>query len=65
MQTLEFEKIIKLVEGVSSTQNGLQQAFLKLTDALKVKFEEINETFELLSQKVDKLEKRISELEKQ
>lgn len=48
---------------MSSNQNGLQEAILNLTEAVKNKIEEYNETFVLLSQKIDRLEKHIRELE--
>lgn len=63
MQNFDVEKLIRLIEGVSSNQNGLQEAILNLTEAVKSKIEEYNETFVLLSQKIDKLEKHIRELE--
>ena len=63
MQNFDVEKLIRLIEGVSSNQNGLQEAILNLTEAVKNKMEEYNETFVLLSQKIDKLEKHIRELE--
>jgi hypothetical protein len=63
MQNFDVEKLIRLIEGVSSNQNGLQEAILNLTEAVKNKIEEYNETFVLLSQKIDKLEKHIRELE--
>jgi|GEM_PF-2735073 hypothetical protein len=63
MQNFDVEKLIRLIEGVSSNQNGLQEAILNLTEAVKNKIEEYNETFVLLSQKIDRLEKHIRELE--
>ncbi|WP_462110234.1 hypothetical protein [Campylobacter concisus] len=63
MQNFDVEKLIRLIEGVSSNQNDLQEAILNLTEAVKNKIEEYNETFVLLSQKIDKLEKHIRELE--
>jgi len=63
MQNFDVEKLIRLIEGVSSNQNGLQEAILNLTEAVKSKIEEYNETFVLLSQKIDRLEKHIRELE--
>lgn len=63
MQNFDVEKLIRLIEGVSSNQNGLQEAILNLTEAVKNKIEEYNETFVLLSQKIDILEKHIRELE--
>ena len=63
MQNFDVEKLIRLIEGVSSNQNGLQEAILNLTEAVKNKVEEYNETFVLLSQKIDRLEKHIRELE--
>ena len=63
MQNFDVEKLIRLIEGVSSNQNGLQEAILNLTEAVKNKIEEYNETFVLLRQKIDKLEKHIRELE--
>ena len=63
MQNFDVEKLIRLIEGVSSNQNGLQDAILNLTEAVKNKIEEYNETFVLLSQKIDRLEKHIRELE--
>ena len=63
MQNFDVEKLIRLIEGVSSNQNGLQEAILNLTEAVKNKIEEYKETFVLLSQKIDRLEKHIRELE--
>lgn len=63
MQNFDVEKLIRLIEGVSFNQNGLQEAILNLTEAVKNKIEEYNETFVLLSQKIDRLEKHIRELE--
>ena len=63
MQNFDVEKLIRLIEWVSSNQNGLQEAILNLTEAVKNKIEEYNETFVLLSQKIDRLEKHIRELE--
>lgn len=63
MQNSDVEKLIRLIEGVSSNQNGLQEAILNLTEAVKNKIEEYNETFVLLSQKIERLEKHIRELE--
>lgn len=63
MQNFNVEKLIRLIEGVYSNQNGLQEAILNLTEAVKNKIEEYNETFVLLSQKIDRLEKHIRELE--
>ena len=63
MQNFDVEKLIRLIEGVSSNQNGLQEAILNLTEVVKNKIEEYNETFVLLSQKIDRLEKHIRELE--
>ena len=63
MQNFDVEKLIRLIEGVSSNQNGLQEAILNLTEAVKNKIEEYNETFVLLSQKIERLEKHIRELE--
>ena len=63
MQNFDVEKLIRLIEGVSSNQNGLQEAILNLTEAVKNKIEKYNETFVLLRQKIDKLEKHIRELE--
>ncbi|WP_103612933.1 hypothetical protein [Campylobacter concisus] len=63
MQNFDVEKLIRLIEGVSSNQNGLQEAILNLTEAVKNKVEEYNETFALLSQKIERLEKHIRELE--
>ncbi|WP_148800626.1 hypothetical protein [Campylobacter concisus] len=63
MRNFDVEKLIRLIEGVSSNQNGLQEAILNLTEAVKNKIEEYNETFVLLSQKIERLEKHIRELE--
>jgi hypothetical protein len=63
MQNFDVEKLIRLIEGVSSNQNGLQEAILNLTEAVKNKIEEYNETFVLLSEKIERLEKHIRELE--
>lgn len=63
MQNFDVKKLIRLIEGVSSNQNGLQEAILNLTEAVKNKVEEYNETFVLLSQKIERLEKHIRELE--